>query len=77
MKFNKCLRCRKTENLTNFGDLTFCNNCFDKISQWSQEFSTDLANLLKNKQKIRQDKKTKENSHKKNEYKIEITKYKN
>lgn len=46
MKFNKCLRCRKTENLTNFEDLTFCNDCFDKISQWFQEFSTDLTNLV-------------------------------
>ena len=49
MKFNKCLKCRKTENLTNFGDLTFCNDCYDDIYQWAQEFSINLANLLKNK----------------------------
>lgn len=45
----KCVKCRKTEHLTNFGALTCCNDCFDDISQWAQEFSIDLANLLNNK----------------------------
>ena len=29
----KCVKCKKTEHLTNFGSLTCCNDCFNDVSQ--------------------------------------------